>query len=230
MSDPVRIALVAEGPTDAIVIEAALSAMLGERAFVLKQLQPVGSIAFGPLGGGWGGVYRWCKQSALRGGGNLGGDALVFANYDLLLLHVDADVADETYGNANLVPETGDGSLPCAQPCPPASATTDRLRSVVLSWSGMTACPAHTVICMPSKSTETWVIAALFPADAAYRSHKECLLDPAGRLAQQPKARRIGKTQKDYRARAGAMEAAWGDVLHLGEASRFQTELSAALA
>lgn len=40
MSDPLRIALVAEGPTDAVVIEAALRSMLGGRPFVLKQVFP----------------------------------------------------------------------------------------------------------------------------------------------------------------------------------------------
>ena len=49
MAESLRIALVAEGPTDRIVIEAALKAILGERTFVLTQLQPEGSIAFGSI-------------------------------------------------------------------------------------------------------------------------------------------------------------------------------------
>ena len=63
MSDRLRIALVAEGPTDRIVIEAALRSTLGSRPFVLNQFQPVGSVAFGPMGSGWSGVYRWCQQA-----------------------------------------------------------------------------------------------------------------------------------------------------------------------
>src|SRR5205085_10570829 len=94
MSDPLRIALVAEGPTDGVVIEAALRSMLSERPFVLTQIFPEGSISFGQLGTGWAGVYRWCHQSAKRGNGRLQGDALVFQNYDLLILHLDADVAE----------------------------------------------------------------------------------------------------------------------------------------
>lgn len=58
MSDPLRIALVAEGPTDAVVIEAALRSMLGGRSFVLKQVFPEDSSAFGPMGTGWVGVYQ----------------------------------------------------------------------------------------------------------------------------------------------------------------------------
>ena len=34
MSEPLRIALVAEGPTDAIVIKSAVRSILGERSFV----------------------------------------------------------------------------------------------------------------------------------------------------------------------------------------------------
>ena len=63
MSD-LRVALVAEGPTDAIVIEAALKALL-PRPFVLTQLQPEPTRP--KLGAGWGGVLRWCHEFALRG-------------------------------------------------------------------------------------------------------------------------------------------------------------------
>ena len=49
MSDPIRIALVAEGPTDGIVIGAAIGSILGTKPFILKQLQPEESLAFGQL-------------------------------------------------------------------------------------------------------------------------------------------------------------------------------------
>jgi hypothetical protein len=94
MSSAVRIALVAEGITDYVVINAAISAILGDRSFYLKLLQPEGSVAFtgcgnaGLFGGGWKGVYQWCLQAAQRSGGSLSGDPL-FINYDLLLLHLE---------------------------------------------------------------------------------------------------------------------------------------------
>lgn len=59
-----RVALVAEGPTDAVVIEAALRALL-PRPFVLTQLQPEPTRP--KLGTGWGGVLRWCLDFAKRG-------------------------------------------------------------------------------------------------------------------------------------------------------------------
>ena len=71
MSDPLRIALVAEGPTDRIVLEAAITALLGQRSFVLSLKQPEVSEAFtggasGASGAGWGGVYRWCRTTMDR--------------------------------------------------------------------------------------------------------------------------------------------------------------------
>lgn len=52
MSD-LRVALIAEGPTDVVVIEAALKALL-PRSFVLAQLQPEPTRP--KMGTGWGGV------------------------------------------------------------------------------------------------------------------------------------------------------------------------------
>ena len=104
MSDSLRVALVAEGPTDAIVITAALRAMLDGTSFVITQLQPEGSIAFGERGGGWAGVYRWCKQSAKRGRGRIGRDSLVLDFFDALVIHVDADVAGNSYRDSSIIP------------------------------------------------------------------------------------------------------------------------------
>jgi hypothetical protein len=55
MSD-LRIALVAEGPTDYVIIEAALKVFLPQ-PFILTQLQPEATKP--EIGGGWGGVLKW---------------------------------------------------------------------------------------------------------------------------------------------------------------------------
>ena len=102
MSDPLYIALVAEGLTDGEVIRSALQASLEGRSYVLKQLKPEQSLAFasqsnfGPDGGGWGGVYRWCRQAQERAGGKLSDDE-VLLRYDALVIHLDADVAGKRY-------------------------------------------------------------------------------------------------------------------------------------
>jgi hypothetical protein len=232
MSDPLRVALVGEGPTDGVIIEAALRSMLQERPFVLQQIFPEGSASFGELGTGWVGVYRWCHQSARRGGGRLQNDALVFQNYDLLLLHLDADVAGTQYNRGSITPDANDGTLPCERDCPPAADTTNALRKVLLSWCGETAPPVRTVICMPSKNTEAWVLAALFPGDQAVRKGIECYPNSEGRLGQQRKAKRIRKTKRDYEVHTKEVEAAWprlASPLSLGEAWRFRSEFLDAL-
>lgn len=65
MSEPLRVALVGEGPTERVVIEAALASILRERPFILKQLQPEESLPFGAIGTGWVGVYRWSGKPSL---------------------------------------------------------------------------------------------------------------------------------------------------------------------
>jgi len=228
MSEPLRLALVAEGPTDRVVIEAAISSMLDPRPFVLNQLQPEASLAFGPLGGGWGGVYRWCRQAAVRSGGSLDADPL-FAFHDVLVIHLDADVATERYQSANIHEDPGD--LPCAQPCPPPNATTDRLRRVLLRWVGEIVLPDRTVLCTPSKSTEAWVLAALFPNDpAVVGGNLECLPHPDNRFGQQPIESRVYKSESDYDSHTDSLRDAWPTVTEsCTEARRFSDDFRRAV-
>ena len=228
MSKQLRVALVAEGPTDGVVIKAALNAMLGEGTFVLTQLFPETSVAFGPLGTGWAGVYRWCQASAARGGGRLSGYKLLFdiGMHDLLILHLDADVAGERYENNSIQPLPSDLPLPCDRPCPPAADSVNELRMVLLSWCGETAVPPQTVLCTPSKSTEAWVAAALFPQDAEMeRKGWECHPNPESRLGVQPLAARIRKSKADYQSKQQDITAAWDRLRNdLSEAGRFSTD------
>jgi len=125
MSD-LRVALVAEGPTDAVVIEAALKALLPE-PFVLTQLQPEATRP--KLGTGWGGVLRWCREFAARGHASLEEDPTL-PGFDLFVLHLDADVAEMRYDDvcseiAAAAKEHGWPALPCRVPCPPAERGAD---------------------------------------------------------------------------------------------------------
>lgn len=228
ISEPLRIALVGEGPTDKVVIQAAITQLLGTRTFILQQLQPEESLAFGSLKTGWGGVYYWCRQAISRAGGTLRDDPL-FDTYDLLVLHLDGDVASKKYADYSIEETTND--LPFAEPCPPASATTNKLRSILLRWGGETQMPPRTVLCTPSKNSEAWVLTALFPADSAVTAgNLECFLDTESRLSQQPKRNRIQKTVSDYRNNLSAISKAWPMVrTQLSEADRFSSEFLAAV-
>jgi len=163
----------------------------------------------------------------LRAGGYLRDDVLYLA-YDIVVLQLDADVADERYANGSIVETVQD--LPCSQDYPPPAASTDPLRRVLLRWAGEEEVPAKTVLCTPSKSTEAWVVVALFPDDIAVRKGIECCPDAASRLGQQPLARRIRKRVSDYEAKAKDLCNAWPRLTaSLDEARRFEAEFLRAL-
>ncbi len=237
MSDPLRVALVAEGPTDHIVLEAGLNAILKDRPFVLTLLQPERSAAFngfGQFGGGWSGVYRWCQQAVNRSGGAIQADIL-FASYDILIVHVDADVAEKRYSDAGIIDSVED--LPCAQPCPPPFATTNSLRAVLLRWLRAADVPPNTVLCTPSANTEAWVLAALYPEAA--KAGIECRKSPESLLVSKPAQERLVRKKGDgydkrterYRDRSKDIYNAWPSVRkRCSEAERFSTEFQMVIA
>lgn len=234
MSDPLRIALVAEGITDKLVIQAAIKSLLGDRRFILRMLPNEESLPFEQSatilsqGNGWGGVYLWCEAIRRRNGGRLEGD-LLFSGHDLLVIHLDADVAAKRYSDYEI--EDCAGDLPCEEKCPPPSATTDRLRSVLLRWLGETTIPTKTVLCTPSKSCETWVIAALFPDDKEMiKKGWECHPKPESRLGTKPIALRVYKSKAGYEAVQADISAAWPKLKdELSEAKRFSDDFVSAV-
>ena len=210
MSDP-RIALVAEGATDFVIIEAALKAIL-QRPFVLNQLQPEPTRP--EIGGGWGGVFKWCQEFRQRGMASIESDPTL-SPFDLVIVHLDADVADKNYadcGDAVVQAALPLQPLPCAHPCPPPSNTVAALETVLLSWLGISASGPKSLFCMPSKATEAWLSAATLPANHALLTGLECNMNIETRLAQLPKGQRIHKGVREYRNLAGAVTSQWAQV------------------
>jgi len=230
MSDPLRVALVVEGPTDFIVLSAAIESLLPDVEIVFQVLQPEFSAPFEAPGGatglGWSGVYHWCRQAAREGNGRVSQSSL-FVFHHLLVVQIDADVAGMTYNQGRIEEQIED--LPCEKPCPPPSDTTNILRSVVLRWLGEPKLPGQVVFCTPSKSMEAWVMAALFPENELVESDEwECHANPAAQLGQQPKHVRIEKRPKDYVAKQQDLLAAWPAVrARLTEADRFSRDFLA---
>ena len=237
MSD-LRIGLVAEGKTDLVIIEAALQSILGDRSFILQLLQPETSAPFGAAGqhgGGWGGVYRWCQQHLSMRGPT--GENPSLLGFDLILLHVDADVAGDTYQNANI--QNGWTDLPCQAPCPPAADSVEALRQVLCHWLNLTpgaALPSHWVFCIPSMCSEAWLIAGLYhQGEPEMMDDIECNPALVTWLSQRPvregKLVRGEKKQTSaYQAVASRLTAAWNDIRnHCSQAQRFDDEVRAAL-
>ena len=234
MSELIRVAIAVEGPTDEVVIDAIVDTILGESDYELQVLQPDGSRAFGnAVGGerglGWHGVFRWCRDASMEGGGRVSLSA-VFANHDVVVVHVDADVAGVTYDSAGISsPPRVD--LPCVQPCPPANATTDALRDVVLGWLGEVDCPDQLVMCIPSKSMDAWVVVALEPDNKVVaRGNWECRRDPGKQFMSWPHGRKLVKKRVAYERRADDIGVGWSIAASkLTEAKRFERDFLAAL-
>lgn len=229
------IGLVAEGKTDMIIIEAALRSVFENRPFILSLLQPESSAPFGGAGqhgGGWGGVYKWCQQHlSMR---DQTGINPSLSGFDLILLHVDADVADENYQNAGINNDLID--LPCSTPCPPAADSVNALRQVLYHWLDITAeaIPRNWVFCVPSICSEAWLVAGLYHQRVPeILDNIECNSALVTWLSQRPvREGRLVQGEKkrpsSYREKAPMITAAWNDICgHCTQAQRFDYEVRA---
>ncbi|CAM2011413.1 hypothetical protein APED_32425 [Acanthopleuribacter pedis] len=231
MSD-LRIGLVVEGTTDFIVLEAALTAILKDRTLSFTRIQPSDDATFALASGetGWGGVLRWCRQhtTALQNS--------LLAELDLVILHVDADVASKQYGDVFGTKPVPFNDLPCEKPCPPASDTVNALREVVLGWVD-DRIQKHWVICIPSKSIESWLVPVFFMDHPEKISGLECNVQVAPFFIGKKGAkliRRRGSTckklTKEYRAIASLITERWTKVTQTCEqARRFESSVKAVL-
>jgi len=226
--DAVTVGVVAEGPTDHAVFEQVAQALTSDELHVLP-IQPEASDSFGGFGehgSGWKGVRSWCKNIIAESGGV---SAYVTAGFgpriDVLVIHVDADIAS-------------DPEIDKEHPCPPADRTVSEIRSMVLSWLDLGALPSYLVLGIPSKSTEAWVLAALAARDGRTVAGVECKQDPARSLTRRPykwlgtKQGKPHKEQAVYRDElAPAVTAHWNAVCRMcGEAERFALEFQSAVA
>jgi hypothetical protein len=212
MSD-LRIALVAEGPTDYEIIHAALRAIL-PRPFVMTRLQPEETRP--EMGSGWCGVRKWCHETRLRCDTMHGTDHTL-NGFDVLIIHLDIDVSCMSYADCSPEVESmaenyGWGQLPCDQACPPVSATRDQIEVVLTSWLGQHSPTYRTLYCLPAQSSGTWLAAAILDSKHALLQRIECDTNVEVRLAQLPKSERIKKNVIEYRKRAPIITSRWDRV------------------
>lgn len=213
MSEPLRIALVAEGPTEREVMEAALKVILAPRSFVLTQLQPEATKP--EMGNGWGGVLKWSQQLADRckpHGGTVEADPTL-SFFDGVVLHLDADVANFAYSDLR-PPFTIDEAtahgwmhLPCVTNCPPANVSVDALFSVLLSWLSPATPGAKTVVCIPAMNTGAWQAAAKLPSNHQLLLDLECNNRIEVRLQNLAADLRVDKRKRESRLKAAAAVA-----------------------
>jgi len=143
-----RVAIISEGPSDHAIILSIIDSYLDD--YVPVPVQPpttgLGGDS-GVFGGGWRGVMNWCESEVRSKNSH---DLTGLAEFDLVIIHLDADVAHEE-------------GIDCGSACPPAELTCDALREVLCRWAGWTSLPPKTVLCIPAQATETWAFACLVP-------------------------------------------------------------------
>jgi hypothetical protein len=230
MSD-LRVALVAEGPTDTVIIEAALRSIL-PNPFILTQLQPEQTLP--RYGTGWGGVLRWCQAFANRGYASFHQDPTL-TSFDLLVLHIDSDVTQMAYADVdsdltNIALEQNWPDLPNGTlTCPPAASGTNYMRQCLLSWCKLEELGSKSVFCVPSQASEAWLVAAVFDDGHQLLSDLECRASLSEEMERLPKPERIKKTQREYRQHAFTVTKNWPKVeSRCTQAARFSCEIAGA--
>lgn len=226
MSD-IRVALVAEGSTDAVIIEAALKALI-PRSFVLTVLQPEPTRP--RLGAGWGGVLRWCESFSSRGFASIEEDPTL-SGFDLYILHLDADVADASYLDVSTEAENsahirGWPRLPAVSACPPADGGVDAVRNCLSAWSNLPDPGVKAVFCVPSKAIDAWLAVAVLKDGHRLIAGIECNLNIGRHLAGLPLGSRVKKTVREYRAYQGKVFDEWDRIREIcSQAGRFSNDV-----
>jgi hypothetical protein len=208
-----RVGVVAEGPTEALLMEALLDSYFPGSE--VRRIQPDLTLA-AHLGAGWKGVRAWCRENgalldAVMNG--IAGDEL-----NLLVIHADCSMAH---------------NVGAREECPPASDTADALRQVIITdWLRVDEAPASVVLMTPSMTTDTWLfVGAGYAIDEL--EPIECSFEVEAALARRRDYRwRDGQVKKSGRAVAELAERAvrgWDAArLQCTEASRFWTDFDAA--
>lgn len=229
-----NIGIVCEGVTDFYVIEAALNAII-PIDFTLTPIQPDVTPESIKLGEGWCGVFKWCSEILSHEGIQT---KMLRSTYKIIIIHVDADVAQKQFKDCGSNYNNTLG-LPCDSKCPPAEDTVNNIKALLESWMPTNPLEDRTVICIPSKSSETWVVTALFgTSDPNILENIECNNELERYLAGKPARERLirqkdGKFRKNtsrFKSSEKIISNKWKFVTeHCREAKRFESNIISTL-
>ncbi|MDR2754236.1 MAG: hypothetical protein LBC20_00885 [Planctomycetaceae bacterium] len=243
MSETLEIGIIAEGPTDILVIKEIVENLISDQyEFICTSIQPKCSAAFEQLntelGTGWSGVCRCLLEMKKQSNGKFD-QHIGIQRLNMLIIHLDVDVTRQSYADGHL--QNIDNNLPCPSiscPLPPKRKKlcpsncdiprqrADTIRQVVLNWLN-NCTPQHLVFCTPSDAMDAWVFAAFFPDDICVQQNKlECVEKPERLLTSKSKQNRIKKTVADYRKKVvGSFGDLWSNARkNCSEAERFSQE------
>ena len=211
----IRIGIVAEGKSDWLALEELMKTIHPDVDFV--RLRPDMNPLASRSSYGWKGVRAWCQQEGGRLETLLAG--VIGSPIHLLVIHVDCSMAH---------------NVDALHPCPPARATADALRETLIrDWLGRPSLPDFVVLATPSRTTDSWIVAAL---DPPYAGNEPLECDD---LAERELVRRrllrlrdgeVKKTEGKFRPLAEAMAQALDRVCGIcTEAERFREDFAAAV-
>lgn len=204
-----RAGIVAEGKTDVYILEAILKRMRPD--LEVDRIQPEYhdfSHEFG--GGGWGRVKRWCQLDAVDLDAYMN---LITPRLDLLVIHVDADIADDL--NLHLR-------------CRSAARFAGAVRGQVRGWC-RPPIPDNVVFAVPCLRIETWIHAALARRPLDNLECNPAVDEALADMGLQSRGRHRKRTEK-YRRASRRVAANFDRVAHrCSEARRFQQRLETIL-
>lgn len=241
-----RIAIVAEGRTDQVVLTAALRAICPEEP-IIRRLLPERLGRFETTSAdsaaneqGWCGVLQWClRNRRIEGGAVEDNPALRVKPFDLLVLHLDADVAEAKYSYCKKEIAEQAARLeqlpavdPSPAPCPPVGQIVHAVKRVLYSWLSPSIPGLRTIVCIPSKDIESWVAAAL-PKECNIGIDGDIECDPNvfSRLQLLPKGLRIRrKREGEYKKQSQRITESWPKVREkCSQAHAFERDVRGAM-
>jgi hypothetical protein len=209
----IRVGIVAEGTSDCLALEELMRVFHPEIEFL--RLRPDMTLVSGSPHG-WRGVKAWCQQEGGRLEAILAG--VPGLPIHLLVIHVDCSMAH---------------NIGASRSCPPARATADAMREVIVrDWLGRDSLPEFVVLVTPSWTTDTWVVATLNPAYSG-KVPLECddraEMELTRRRLLRLKEGEIKKPEARYRPLVETMLQRLAHVFTIcTEADRFRMEFTAA--
>lgn len=145
-----NVGIVAEGPRDFDVFVEVMD-YLSPNTFSFFPIQPNVSETegFGSYGAGWKGVIKWCEQ--FTDSNKIGEYINLFIpKLDILIIHVDADIARETEINCYCEPID-------------VQKTVDNLKELINDKLDDSKTDSPIIFCIPSDNTEAWILCAYAP-------------------------------------------------------------------
>jgi hypothetical protein len=243
------IGTIVEGASDRIVIESVFTSLFpGDHLFLnLQPIETLGDYKGRSTGTGWKGVRKWCDEALRKPG--LTVEEFMSADagrpMDVLIVHLDADVAHEPDLQENLAPPE-----PATEPlCPPVANAADLIKRVTNRWMGLSSAPPNVLVfAIPAQDMENWVFAALYPKDGlCANADFECTHDgdahPTFLLSlrkygkhitrKAPTGRETKSTFKKTRAKylflSASVASNWRTVTRIcSQAKQFQTDIKLA--